>query len=387
MLPDEKFLENKVFIEQALTFDALRPEEVNGQAIVTGAIVQKNGDVVFRIYAPSIEKVKLTASMYKGEGTRQIELEKLKSGVHEATMLYKDSFTGPANINLYFDDVLLLYPYIPIYWSSNRPCNYIEIPEKAVEFMMIKAVAHGTLSREVYWTDVLSTWERCTVYTPPGYMKNDLNYPVLYLLNGGGDDEVSWQYTGRMAYILDNLIAEGEIEPFIVVMNNGMLRHTILPNNIVDDAFQRLLTESCIPFIERTYRVKTDKWSRAIAGLSMGSFMTCDIGFAFPELFGYMGHFTACMTEESLKMTYDRPFSKVLKVKDFIKDNYRVFYRSTTPLEDHFEYFEADDRLCVEHGIDKLSCYYHKVYSDKTTKWNSWRMGLRDFSKLIFKEP
>ena len=97
-------------------------------------------------------------------------------------------------------------------------------------------------------------------------------------------------YAGRVAYILDNLIAEGKAEPFIVVMNNGMLRYSgNAVMSVIDLAFERMLTESCIPYIEKNYRVKAGKWNRAITGLSMGCMQTCDIAFRHPELFGNLG--------------------------------------------------------------------------------------------------
>jgi len=42
-------------------------------------------------------------------------------------------------------------------------------------------------------------------------------------------------------------------------MNNGMLRYPDNTSSVIDDAFERILTESCIPHIEKNYRVKTGK--------------------------------------------------------------------------------------------------------------------------------
>ena len=381
----EEFLSNKVFCDQALTFDPLHSEIIDGKPADTGAIIKDNGDVFFRIYAPNTKEVMIMSLMHNGKGTRKLILEKQGNGMFEGTLSYIEECTGPSTIDIYFDGTLLVYPYIPVYWTANRPCNFVEIPDYDLDFMMIKNVPHGAMSREIYWAHVLNTWERCNIYTPPGYMNSDEEYPVLYLLNGGGDNEMCWEYSGRVAHILDNSIAEGKTKPFIAVMNNGMLRHSKNNTGSIDDAFERMLIESCIPYIEKTYRVKKDKWNRAIAGLSMGSFMTSDIGFKHPDLFGYMGHFTASMTEKNLKMSYERPYPKVMQDAEKFAENYKIYYRSTTRLENHFEYFEADDELCAAGGIDKLPCYHRKVYSDTTSKWSSWRMGIRDFSQLIFK--
>ena len=60
------------------------------------------------------------------------------------------------------------------------------------------------------------------VYTPPGYEKGKTKYPVLYLQHGWGENETSWGIQGKTNLIMDNMIAEGRIKPFIVVMTYGM---------------------------------------------------------------------------------------------------------------------------------------------------------------------
>ena len=71
--------------------------------------------------------------------------------------------------------------------------------------------------------------------------------------------------------------------------------------------------------------------------------------------------------------------------KESFEKNYKVYYRSTTPIEDHLEFYKADDRLYQEAGIDRLPCYVRQLYPDGTSRWKSWRLGLRDYAKLIFK--
>ena len=301
--------------------------------------------------------------------------------------------TGPVGVSIYIDGSLVLSPYIPIFWTKDRPCNYIEVPDEEMDFVMMHDVLHGSYTREIYWADNLHTWQRCFVYTPPGYMKDsEKEYPVLYLLHGGTDNETSWEYAAGVTQIMDNLIAAGECEEFIVVMNNGMLRYEDEPDGvwkysgIWDMAFEEMLIGSCIPYIEKNYRVKTGKWNRAIGGLSMGSYQTNDIGLRHPELFGYMGHFTASMTQETIRTTYERPYKERVKDRSFFEKNYKVYFRSTTPNEDHPEYYAADDRIYHDAGIDTLSCYVRKLYPEGTSRWKSWRMGLRDYAQLLFRQ-
>ena len=62
------------------------------------------------------------------------------------------------------------------------------------------------------------------LFTPlPVYGKDQSKrYPVLYLQHGWGEDETAWSNQGHANLIMDNLIAEGKIKPFIIVMTYGM---------------------------------------------------------------------------------------------------------------------------------------------------------------------
>jgi enterochelin esterase family protein len=316
----------------------------------------------------------------------ELALTKQQDGLFEGVLPWDESHTGPMSVGVLIDGTLALDPYMPIF-GAFRPHNVVEIPDADMEFIFINDVPHGAIGREIYRSGVLKSSERCTVYTPPGYMKSNRDYPVLYLQHGGNENETVWEHTGKVGYILDNLIAAGKAEPFIVVMNNDMLRYSGSSGAYpVDTAFERLLIEDCIPYIEKNYRVRTGKWNRALAGLSMGSMMSCDIAYRHPELFGNLGTLTASMTHETFSTTYERPFPTVMKDAKKFAANYKVYFRSTTPQEDHYsDYFIADDRLCADSGIDKLPGYRRIVYPARTTKWNSWRLGLRDFAPLLFR--
>lgn len=380
----KEFLSNRVFQDLPLNFDPPNPARVDHNLQGTGALVQPNGDVLFRIYAPKAKDVTLQFSLVR-DG--QLVLTQQNEGLFQGLLPYEDNHTGPMSVDVYVDGMLFIYPMIPICWSLSSPRNIIEIPDTTMEFMHIKNVPHGAMGREIYWAEPLKTWERCTVYSPAGYMKSTKEYPVLYLQHGGGENEVAWEYFGRVAYIMDNLIAEGKAEPFIVVMNNDMLRYSDTPAGIIDLAFERMLIESCIPYIEKNYRVKTGKWNRAIAGLSMGCMMSCDIAFRHPEVFGNMGALNASMIHdaESFHTNYVRPYPEVMKDAEAFAKNYRVYFRSTMSAEDHFPYFLADDEICAKAGIDKLPNYHRILYPERTTKWNGWRMGLRDYAQLLFR--
>ncbi|NLO85269.1 MAG: hypothetical protein GX096_07565 [Clostridiales bacterium] len=391
MLLDGDRLHNKALYSTPLTVDRYTQELPNGAPEDIGATVLANGDIAICIFAQNAKTVKITCAT-SGKRVRDIALQGDGQGQFRGVLTYDRFFTGPANVLAFYDDQLVLDPYLPIFWTNNRPHNYLEIPDEGNDAFLIRDVPHGAVTHQLFWAKPMGNWERCLVYTPPQYMKNSAEYPVLYLLNGGTDNETSWEYAGRLSAIMDNLIAAGEAEPMIVVMPNSMLRAEGKVSMVRDGAFDTMLLEDCIPFIEANYRVKTQKWDRAIAGLSMGAYMTCDIALGHSDSFGYVGTFTACMThnEEHIQLAPGvvRPYREFLKQvsPDAFSKLFKVYFRSTTEQEDHFEFFEADDRLMAQAGYDQLPCCHRTVYSENTSKWNSWRMGLRDYAKLLFKK-
>lgn len=389
----KEVLANKMFLDQVFTFDQLSMTSVDGKEIQTGAILKENGDVLIRLYLPEAMQVSVEVSVSRFVGAK-VALDKLPNGLFEGIIPFQENMTGNANVVVTVDGRKQILQDLPLIWQANRPRNAIEIPDPEGDYYLLQNVPHGHFIRDIFWAKSMSNWEHCYVYAPAEYMNSTKEYPVLYLIEGGGDNETTWEYVGRLTNIMDNLIAAGKAEPMLVVMCNLMLREgghvssfDIHNCDQIDRAFEHMLIDSCIPYIESHYRIKTGKWNRAIAGLSLGSYITNDIALGNPEVFGYVGHFTACLaTNLEPKYSYERPWKQVLKKgADFFSENYRVFFRSTTSQEDHLEFYEEDSRLFAEAGIDQLPCYHCLLYPARITKWNSWRMGLRDFAQLIFK--
>src|SRR3954454_20556110 len=124
---------------------------------------------------------------------------------------------------------------------------------------------------------------KARVYTPPGFSK-DKKYPVLYLLHGIGGDENEWKRGGAPGVLLDSLYADKKAVPMIVVMPNGRAAKNDRPGGDFKGqgpafaAFEDDLLKDLIPFVEKTYAVKADRESRALAGLSMGGGQSLNFG-------------------------------------------------------------------------------------------------------------
>lgn len=161
-----------------------------------------------------------------------------------------------------------------------------------------EGIAKGKLEMVEYDSKSVGNKRKALVYTPPGYSA-DKKYPVLYLLHGIGGDEEEWRRGGQPNVILDNLIADNKAEPMIIVMPNGRAQTDDRPgSNAMATApafgkFDQDLLGSLIPFIETKYSVKSDRESRALAGLSMGGGQSLNFGLANIDTFAWVGGFSS----------------------------------------------------------------------------------------------
>lgn len=158
-------------------------------------------------------------------------------------------------------------------------------------------IAHGKIETVEYNSTTVGNPRKTLVYLPPGYAAGT-QYPVLYLLHGIGGDEEEWHRSGHPEVILDNLIASQKIAPMIVVLPNGRAQpNDRAEGNIMASApafavFEQDLLKDLIPFIESKYFVKTNRESRALAGLSMGGGQALNFGLAHLDTFGWVGAFS-----------------------------------------------------------------------------------------------
>jgi len=162
-----------------------------------------------------------------------------------------------------------------------------------------QGIANGKVETITYQSNTVGTTRGARVYTPPGYSKSK-RYPVLYLLHGIGGDENEWFNGGVPHIIFDNLIADGKMEPMIVVMPNGRaMVNDRAEGNIFDRekveafaTFEKDLLNDLIPHIEKNYSVKKDREHRAIAGLSMGGGQSLNFGLGNLDKFAWVGGFS-----------------------------------------------------------------------------------------------
>lgn len=133
---------------------------------------------------------------------------------------------------------------------------------------------------------ILNMDRKYAIYLPPGYESSQRNYPVLYLLHGGGDDQTGWVQFGEVQHIADKAIAEGGATPMIIVMPDANTGKRGYANNVNNTwRYEDFFFQELLPYVEKTYRIKADKHYRAIAGLSMGGDGSFTYALHHPELF------------------------------------------------------------------------------------------------------
>lgn len=350
-----------------------------GKETETGGVLQEDGSIFFRIYAPGSRHV--AVEMDK----ETIELERMADGFFEGKKPGTESCVGLQTVNIYFDGEVMVCPCMPVLWHQDRPVNFLDIPDPETPWISLEKIPHGSLSRELFFSKKMERWQRCMVYTPPGYQKSRERYPVLYLQHGGTENETCWSDNGRLPYILDSLLEKGRCRPFLVVMCDGT---TVYDENakykgIVDRAFEDMLLGDCIPYIEETYRVKKGKWNRALAGLSMGAFQTGCIGLGHPELFGYLGIFSGSFSKNL--WNGENKYAERLKDAGWLEREYRLLFRSIGEKDAVAgPGFERDDRTLKEKGLYGLPCHVRRIYSGQVHEWGAWRRALYDFAQLLF---
>ncbi len=265
--------------------------------------VNSEGYARFRIEAPDAKSVIVSLGLGGRGGT---VLKKDNDGVWTGTT------EGPMDPGFHYyhltiDGATVNDPGTGNYFGSCRWESGIEIPAPDQDFYAERTnIPHGSMQTVKFYSPSLGKMQEATVYLPYGYGKlvdkkgNPVKegakgiqerYPVLYLQHGWGENETSWPIQGKAGLIMDNLIADGKIKPFIIVMAYGLTNDfkfgTI--GQFTAEEFEKVLIDELIPYIDKNYLTKSDKWNRAMAGLSMGGMTTKLITLRRPEMFGYWG--------------------------------------------------------------------------------------------------
>lgn len=258
-----------------------------------------------------------------------------------------------------------------------------------------KNIRSGILNRTVNYT----------VYLPPDYESSERSYPVVYLLHGYTDDNTAWLQFGEINRYADKAIQDGTIPPMIIVMPDADSSFYI---NSYDgkEKYEDFFIKEFIPGIEKTWRIKSQKRFRGVAGLSMGGYGTLIYSLKYPELFAAAAPLSAAVfADEDIlafpdadwERTFGQLYGRGLNGKDRLG---KSWYENSIPKIVATK--SAEDLKKVRYWIDcgdddfliKGNCNLHIQLREKNVphefrvrdgvhNWVYWRTGIVDALKFI----
>lgn len=335
-------------------------------------------EVVYNEFTPKLDSIqKTTIITGKIEPRNEVNIKPQISGIISELLKEPGDYVNAG-------DVIAKVKVIPDMAQLSR-----------VEFYSkVNKVAHGTVSKVWYESPTAGLTRRLTVYTPAGYETSGKEYPVLYLLHGIGGDENAWSELGRAAQILDNLIAQGKAEPMLVVMTNGNISQEACPGETsegfkvptmmlpktMEGSFETAFPD-VVKFIEKTYRVKKDKAHRAIAGLSMGGFHSLFISINNPDMFGYVGLFSAAVDQQQPNGGFPNIYAdRNAKIDKLFAKNPKLFWIGIGKTD-----FLIKNNNDLRAYLDSKHHKYTYLETEGGHIWRNWRIYLSEFTPLLFK--
>lgn len=374
-------------IALALTFSAIAQ---NARALPPQ--INKDNSVTITCKAPDAKLVQVVGELSSGQSTKDMVRD--TNGIWSYT-------TTPLESEMYY--YLLKVDGASVIDPVNSACivdggshySYVIVPDGAGDLYVPQQVPHGSVHKVWYTSKGLGYDRRMSIYTPPGYEQSKKKYPVFYLLHGSGGNEESWLTFGRTAQIMDNLIAQGKIEPMIVVMTSGATKSQATPgecpgNGLYSpvsgssyDTSYEVQFQDVLDYVESSFRVIKKKSARAIAGLSMGGEQAFQTALNYPDTFDYVGIFSGVPRVREIK-------GNELKVEIYQNTLEKLDKEFKNGLQLYYIAVGVNDSLYgnskwLRETLDEKG--YPYVYNESTGghSWRNWRLYLIDFSQKLFK--
>jgi len=359
--------------------------------------VNSQGYARFRVVAPQAQSIVVSLGLGGAKGGTP--LAKADDGSWMGTT------AGPMDEGFHYyhltiDGGVFNDPGALNFYGSTRWESGIEVPAHDKDFYALKDVPHGNVQQILFPSKSTNTSRRAFVYTPAEYATNPTKkYPVLYLQHGWGEDETAWSVQGHANLIMDNLIAEGKIKPFIIVMTYGMTNEGGGPGarrpaapaapaapattpsaaptarpaarpaggmaGMLNNGFEKVLVDELIPYVDANFRTVAQKDGRAMGGLSMGGMETHMITLARPEVFSYYALLSGgTYTAEEIK---DKSLAKLIFMSCGSRENPDGVKKAAVDLK--------------AAGYNAVSF----VSENTAHEFLTWRRSLKELAPLLFK--
>jgi enterochelin esterase-like enzyme len=248
---------------------------------------------------------------------------------------------------------------------------------------------------------ILNMDRKFAIYLPPDYETSQRSYPVLYLLHGAGDDQTGWVQFGEVLNITDKSIKDGAATPMIIVMPDANTGKRGYENDVTNKwRYEDFFFQELMPYIEKTYRVKTEKRYRAISGLSMGGGGTFTYALHHPELFSAACPLSAAtgpltveeaktrliqanpqLTDSDISGYYKR--QSVLSLINNMPDSSKKAVRWYIDVGDDDFLYEGNN--LVHTAMRKKDIPHEFRIRDGGHNWTYWRSSLVDVLEFVSK--
>lgn len=354
---------------QLLGYDV--PQQSWRDVVFEPHIIHPDGRITFNHEAPNAKKVELSGQFMD----KNMPMVRNSRGIWSATVKPAKADIYPYNfvvdgVSAQAQNNMAIFP------NENFKASILEIPDKDALYT-VNDVPHGKVQYMMYKSDVMGEYRPVLVYTPAEYEKGNKKYPVFYLVSGTTDTEETWFKVGKVNVILDNLIAQGKAVPMIVVMPYGnVFGSTPSPTTLAAakmyQKFEQELTECVMPFVEKNFRTKNNRESRAIAGFSRGGGQSLYSVYSNFDKFAYLASYSAYLTPEVMDTYFPDLQSKMsqLKLMWFGVGTSDFLYQNVL---DHQNYFD-------EKGIK-----YEKMFTEGGHTWMNARTYLAETLQKFFK--
>lgn len=334
-------------------------------------IIHPDGRITFNYNAPRASKVELSGQFME----RNIPMVRNSRGIWSATVKPEKADIYPYNFVV--DGVSAnAQNNMEIFPNENFKASLLEIPDPDALYT-VNDVPHGKVQYMTYKSDVMGEYRPLVVYTPAEYEKGNKKYPVFYLVSGTTDTEETWFKVGKVNVILDNLIAQGKAVPMIVVMPYGNVYPTTPAPTTLESAkmyqkFEEELTQCVMPFVEKNFRTKNNRESRAIAGFSRGGGQSLFSVYSNFDKFSWLASYSAYLTPQIMDVYFPNLQNDIRQLdlmwfgvgtSDFLYQN----------VLDHQAYF------------DQKGVSYEKMFTEGGHTWMNARTYLAETLQKFFK--
>lgn len=336
--------------------------------------VHADRSVSFRCLAPGADEVKLEASFIN----KPVSMKKEQRGTWSIKL-------GPLAPNIYsycfyVDGVQTIDQFNPDSIPGKRfKYSLVEIVGDHPAAYSARNIPHGKLSHEYYNSVNQRRDGNLVIYTPPGYEDNpEQKYPVLYLISRKTDTEEAYVKAGRINFILDNLIDQGNAKPMIVVMldqSSSELSRPNLMQEIAKDITGEELINGILPFVEQKYRVYADRQSRAIGGFSDGGSEALRQGLRHIDTFSWICTYGAFLKREE----FVNEFKSIYSNPQASNQSINLLWIGTG--NDDLLFNETVDFIHILKGYG-INCT--SLITSGGHTWENARIYLEESTKLLF---